>query len=271
MSCWPRALAIALFFVTGCAGAYVTPSAYAPMMKEAGDTRVTAGARLFAPARGMYARATVAATEHVRLGVQVAGASMKRDRFTHLGVEGEDSDRLRTLYVEGMAGFELPGRVLSWGVLPTFGHGFTSARASLCREPGEWWSCNRSERHQVEGSYLRSGLEAYVGFRPLPWANLAWGLRGAWVQLRLDELDGAPSRARHDLGTLEPFATARTEYGGFSFEMQLRYTNQLATPHDAAGDRLVLPEHLTFTLGVGVRLPKQPGRWAPGYWSRRES
>jgi hypothetical protein len=261
--------AILSIVLTGCAGAYITPSAHAPMMSQAGDVRVTAGARPLVPQRGMYAKATVAATQHLRLGVQIAGANAKHSDLP-FAYQAYHAGGLRTRYAEATAGYEHPNRWLTWGLLPSVGYGVTEVSESLCdgrRAP--LMACDRGPNQQLKGSYLRYGLEGYVGIRPVPWANVALGARAAWVHLRADEIDHAPSNARFDFGAIEPFGTARLEYAGLSGELQVRYSNLVHRPHDAEGDRLVAPSQLSFTLGVGVRFPRPAARWPAGYWRPR--
>ena len=256
--------AVLLYLLAACStacgsGAYLSPTAYAPMMSRKEEMRLNAGVRAD-PRRGMYLKGVMAATKQLRVGIQLAGAHLSTTN-SFFSLEEPESTRLRTLYGEGAFGFELPRGRWMGGVMGFFGYGGTDAVQSACRPGGMRNMSGRCDtgRHEVlqqyRGQYSRLGAQGHVGFRLGLRFHLALGFGPAWVRMHAQEIDFVPTAQRDDLVALEPFGVFRVESRKFSFELQPRASFLVGAATDQEGDRLVTDPLFFIMFSLGIHTP----------------
>jgi hypothetical protein len=248
--------AVLLYLLAACStacgsGAYLSPTAYAPMMSRKEEMRLNAGVRAD-PRRGMYLKGVIAATKQLRVGVQLAGAHLSK---SGISFDEPEATRLRTMYGEGAFGFELPRGRWMGGVMGFVGYGGTDAVQALCYASGRNDCAVPYEPQQYRGQYSRLGAQGHVGFRLGLRFHLALGFGPAWVRMHAQEIDFVPTAQRDDLVALEPFAVFRVESRNFSFEVQPRASFLVGTATDQEGDSLVTAPRFFMVFSLGLHTP----------------
>ena len=184
---WQARAALLFFIATccACAGSQRTPPLHVPLFTRAGQGEAGLIFRPASPRSEVGGTIRLAATDELRLGGSVAGATRRRsDGF------GDDETRYPTFFADGFLGAEWRGLIFRFGGLVGSGYGASEVTTARCAALPERSVCPRTERLAARTRYVRSYGQLHVGLVPPGIFAAAFAVRVPWVVELADE----PSR-----------------------------------------------------------------------------
>jgi len=158
------ALSLVVLLVGACAGSHRAPMMQMPLFTRRGQTEAGLMVRPASPRAEVGGVVRVAATEHLRLGASVSGATRRSDDERLY-----DGARLRlssSLYTEGFVGAEWSGLLFRYGALVGSGYGSTQYAARTCSAQGLASGCVPVASEARAFRYVRSYGQLHVALAP---------------------------------------------------------------------------------------------------------
>jgi hypothetical protein len=168
-----------------CVGSHMAPMLQVPMFTRAGQSEAGLSFRPSSPRSEMGGVVRVAATDQLRLGASVSGATRRRS-----GGFGGDARRYPTLLAEGFLGVEWSTLLFRFGALAGSGYGHSEFTTRSCVEGRTVSPCSREPHVSARTRYVRSYGQLHFGLAPP-------GLFAASLAVRVPfvvDLEDAPSR-----------------------------------------------------------------------------
>jgi hypothetical protein len=155
------ALTLLLLGSWGCAGTHAAPVMQVPLFTRAGQTEGGLVFRPASPRNEIGGLVRFAATDQLRVGGSVVGATRR-----HADAGRSDDAHYPSLFAEGFFGAEWSTLFMRFGGLLGSGYGASELSIARCRSVGADRACAREDDASIRTRYVRSYGQLHFGIAP---------------------------------------------------------------------------------------------------------